>query len=144
SSTVPRDGTSSPARRPSSVVFPLPDGPTMATNAPCGTSNETSRSTASGRPPLTYSLVNSRATSMRLPSRGGMVLGLATGLVAACGAAEKSAARTDTTRSAAATAPAVASPIRVVFVGTSLTAGLGLDPDSAYPARIQRKADPAG
>jgi acyl-CoA thioesterase-1 len=31
-----------------------------------------------------------------------------------------------------------------VFIGTSLTAGLGLDPDSAYPARIQRKADSAG
>ena len=36
------------------------------------------------------------------------------------------------------------SPVRVVFVGTSLTAGLGLDPDSAYPALIQRKADSAG
>jgi acyl-CoA thioesterase-1 len=34
--------------------------------------------------------------------------------------------------------------LRVVFIGTSLTAGLGLDPDSAFPARIQRKADSAG
>ena len=34
--------------------------------------------------------------------------------------------------------------VRVVFVGTSLTAGLGLDPDSAYPALIQRKADSSG
>jgi acyl-CoA thioesterase I len=33
---------------------------------------------------------------------------------------------------------------RVLFLGTSLTAGLGLDPDSAYPARIQRKIDAAG
>lgn len=32
----------------------------------------------------------------------------------------------------------------MLFVGTSLTAGLGLDPDSAYPARVQRKADSAG
>ncbi len=32
----------------------------------------------------------------------------------------------------------------VLFVGTSLTAGLGLDPDSAYPAIIQRKIDAAG
>jgi acyl-CoA thioesterase-1 len=32
----------------------------------------------------------------------------------------------------------------VVFLGTSLTAGLGLDPDSAYPALLQRKADSAG
>jgi len=29
-------------------------------------------------------------------------------------------------------------------VGTSLTAGLGLDPDSAYPAILQRKLDSAG
>ncbi len=32
----------------------------------------------------------------------------------------------------------------VVFLGTSLTAGLGVDPDQAYPALIQRKADSAG
>lgn len=32
----------------------------------------------------------------------------------------------------------------VVFAGTSLTAGLGLDPDSAYPQLIQRKIDSAG
>lgn len=29
---------------------------------------------------------------------------------------------------------------RVLFLGTSLTAGLGLDPDSAYPAVVQRLA----
>ena len=32
----------------------------------------------------------------------------------------------------------------VVFLGTSLTAGLGVDPSQAYPALIQRKADSAG
>jgi acyl-CoA thioesterase-1 len=32
----------------------------------------------------------------------------------------------------------------VLFVGTSLTAGLGLDPDSAYPMLIQRKIDSTG
>lgn len=32
----------------------------------------------------------------------------------------------------------------IVFLGTSLTAGLGLDPDSAYPQLIQRKLDSAG
>jgi acyl-CoA thioesterase-1 len=31
----------------------------------------------------------------------------------------------------------------VLFVGTSLTAGLGLEPDSAFPALIQRKIDDA-
>lgn len=34
--------------------------------------------------------------------------------------------------------------MRVLIVGTSLTAGLGLDPDSAYPAVIQRLADSSG
>ena len=33
---------------------------------------------------------------------------------------------------------------RVVFLGTSLTAGLGLDPAEAYPALLQRKIDSAG
>ena len=32
----------------------------------------------------------------------------------------------------------------VVFLGTSLTAGYGLDPDQAYPALIQEKIDSAG
>jgi acyl-CoA thioesterase-1 len=32
----------------------------------------------------------------------------------------------------------------VLFVGTSLTAGLGLDPSEAYPARIQEKVDAVG
>ena len=33
---------------------------------------------------------------------------------------------------------------RIVFLGTSLTAGLGIDPESAYPALIQQKLDSAG
>lgn len=32
----------------------------------------------------------------------------------------------------------------VLFLGTSLTAGLGLEPEQAYPALIQRKVDSAG
>lgn len=39
--------------------------------------------------------------------------------------------------------PRVPRPI-LLFLGTSLTAGLGVDPDSAYPAIIQRKLDSAG
>jgi acyl-CoA thioesterase-1 len=41
-------------------------------------------------------------------------------------------------------APVAGERGRVVFLGTSLTAGLGLDPDQAYPALIQRKLDDAG
>jgi acyl-CoA thioesterase-1 len=42
--------------------------------------------------------------------------------------------------------PAVAEGTRgrVVFIGTSLTAGLGLDPSEAYPALLQHKIDSAG
>jgi acyl-CoA thioesterase-1 len=40
--------------------------------------------------------------------------------------------------------PAVGERGRVVFLGTSLTAGLGLDPEQAFPALIQRKIDSAG
>jgi len=43
-------------------------------------------------------------------------------------------------RSPAATAPA---PV-ILVVGTSLTAGLGLDPSEAYPALLQQKVDSAG
>jgi acyl-CoA thioesterase-1 len=40
-------------------------------------------------------------------------------------------------------APAATADARrtILFLGTSLTAGLGLDPDSAYPQLIQRKID---
>ena len=38
-------------------------------------------------------------------------------------------------------APARDSQRTLLFLGTSLTAGLGLDPDSAYPQQIQRKID---
>jgi acyl-CoA thioesterase-1 len=41
-------------------------------------------------------------------------------------------------------ATGVAGSVRVVMLGTSLTAGLGLDPEAAYPALLQRKADSAG
>jgi acyl-CoA thioesterase-1 len=48
--------------------------------------------------------------------------------------------REDATGSAASTSGRQV----VMFVGTSLTAALGLDPDLGYPARIQAKIDSAG
>jgi len=45
---------------------------------------------------------------------------------------------------AAPTNPAVDTRPVVLFVGTSLTAGLGLDPAQAYPALIQQRVDSAG
>ncbi|MBK8249746.1 MAG: arylesterase [Gemmatimonadetes bacterium] len=70
-------------------------------------------------------------------------------LAAACGTATKDTVRTD---SAGVTQPnvgvAAPAPVRkgtVLLVGTSLTAGYGLDnPDDAYPSVLQRMADSAG
>ncbi|WP_439643718.1 arylesterase [Gemmatimonas sp.] len=42
------------------------------------------------------------------------------------------------------TPPVAGTVARVVMLGTSLTAGLGLDPERAYPALLQAKADSAG
>lgn len=59
--------------------------------------------------------------------------------LAGCGAEERTPSAGD-----APPRPAGAEQGRVVFLGTSLTAGLGLDPEQAYPALIQRKIDSAG
>ncbi len=62
--------------------------------------------------------------------------------VAACGA---DAAPRDAGGDAGAAAPPPVDERPVVlFFGTSLTAGLGLDPDDAYPALIQQRIDSAG
>lgn len=64
-----------------------------------------------------------------------------------CGGARDSreaASTASTAESTAATASAASSGPVVLFLGTSLTAGLGVDPDSAYPAHIQEKIDSAG
>ena len=44
----------------------------------------------------------------------------------------------------AAPAPERSASRRIVFIGTSLTAGLGLPPEQAYPALIQERIDAAG
>lgn len=69
--------------------------------------------------------------------------------LADAGAASESSAQTPAIATDASSSGATASSARgdrpvVLFLGTSLTAGLGLDPDSAYPARLQRKIDSAG
>ena len=61
---------------------------------------------------------------------------------AAESASTKAASVTEGSSSVAAGAPAGRKT--VLFLGTSLTAGLGLEPDSAYPQQLQRKIDAAG
>jgi hypothetical protein len=51
SHTRPEAGRSSPARRPSRVVLPLPEGPTMARKLPSSRAKVISFNTVRGRPP---------------------------------------------------------------------------------------------
>ncbi len=64
------------------------------------------------------------------------VVALLAGSLLACGAP-------DTPRPPDSSVPSAEAPV-ILVVGTSLTAGLGLDPDDAYPAVLQRMIDSAG
>jgi acyl-CoA thioesterase-1 len=76
---------------------------------------------------------------------GGRVALGAVAVVGGCSGKAAADGRVAARPDSSVTVPAAAAgPLKVLFVGTSLTAGLGLDPDSAYPALIQRKADSAG
>jgi acyl-CoA thioesterase-1 len=89
------------------------------------------------------------------PARGAVVLLATAAALAACGGggARASADEASPTNGSAAekvagnggaAATAGEGRRRVLFVGTSLTAGLGLDPSEAYPAVIAGKIDSAG
>src|SRR5262245_5331517 len=104
---------------------------------------------------------------MRMVRRDERTVALGLGLVlsllgaAGCGGSDKSSSRPDTAsgestgKNTAQATPADSSVgttggaatrrrVRVVLLGTSLTAGLGLDPEKAYPALLQAKVDSAG
>jgi acyl-CoA thioesterase-1 len=77
--------------------------------------------------------------------RGVLVLALACGRPSDGGTAQTTRASAESLSRPATAAPGRATDRRtILFVGTSLTAGLGLDPDSAYPQQIQRMLDSAG
>lgn len=69
-------------------------------------------------------------------------------LASGCGGDERNFATAADTESAAPVAEATTAPTedapRVLFLGTSLTAGYGLAAEDAFPARIQAKIDSAG
>ncbi len=67
-------------------------------------------------------------------------------LAAACSSEQRSASAPPAASSQAAApaaAPATSRP-RIVALGDSLTAGLGLEPTQAYPALLQKRLDAAG
>lgn len=74
-----------------------------------------------------------------------LILGASLAALAACGAAETTsgAAVSAPPPAPLAVAPTSARP-KIVVLGDSLTAGLGLPMDEAYPALLQRKLDEAG
>ena len=72
-----------------------------------------------------------------------IILGTALAGLAACSAHPRDAVPGAADRTADAAAPVDGRPVVLCF-GTSLTAGLGLAPEEAYPALLQRKADSAG
>src|SRR5262245_6282635 len=130
----------------------------METNEPWGIEKLTSRRTVNRFSPLRYSLDKSRATSMNgsvkreaMRRKRALTVALLTTVIAAC-SRRSEAARTpesatasveSTTTARSAASRESASRATVLFAGTSLTAGLGLEPDSAYPMLIQRKIDSA-
>ncbi len=87
------------------------------------------------RPPRSILSANG-ALLAGLALLGGLALG-------ACRGGGRTEASPSPSPSATAVAAADDRPV-VLFVGTSLTAGLGLDPSEAYPALVQEKIDAAG
>jgi acyl-CoA thioesterase I len=78
---------------------------------------------------------------------------MAAAIAVACGGADRAGADSGASATAAAGSangtprPGTASRDRrrtVVFLGTSLTAGMGLEPEQAFPALLQQKIDSAG
>jgi acyl-CoA thioesterase-1 len=61
-----------------------------------------------------------------------------------CGDASRNRAADRKAAAAPDSAPPAAEAGTVLFLGTSLTAGLGLPPEEAYPALVQQKIDSAG
>src|SRR5215212_5023700 len=141
--TFPRVGVSRPARRPRSVVFPLPEGPTIATKPPWGIVNETLRRTAISRSPLLYSRVTSCAMSIDIRWVA-LLAALGCSEAEKSNVAERAAVSPQSTQKAAIpaedSADSVDSAVTVLFFGTSLTAGYGLDAGLDFPTMIAKKS----
>jgi acyl-CoA thioesterase-1 len=69
---------------------------------------------------------------------------IAVALVGACTSGKTPAGNVAMKSDSTHTSAVVTAKRNILFLGTSLTVGLGLDPDSAYPQQLQRKIDSAG
>jgi len=132
--------------------LPLPDGPTTETNSPDPIRRSTPSSTVSRFGPVRYSFVSRSVSITRA-----LLLGVAVLLLAGCGEREANGGNEPAERpgtGGAAAPDAAGDPARqtqdagargrILIIGTSLTAGPGVDPEAAYPARLQALIDSAG
>jgi acyl-CoA thioesterase-1 len=89
--------------------------------------------------------LGSLVSPTRIIARNALLLGAATALACGWGNEPRTESAPAASATAAPVAPASADDRAVIlFVGTSLTAGYGLDPAEAFPALIQAKLDAAG
>src|SRR5690348_466841 len=65
-------------------------------------------------------------------------------LMIGCGDSSRNRGSAAGTATPPDSAPPAAEAHTVLFLGTSLTAGLGLPPEEAYPALVQQKIDSVG
>src|SRR5689334_4037070 len=161
----PEVGVSRPARRPSKVLFPLPEGPMMATNSPCWMSKSMPRRMSTRCVAVWMVLVrpDTRIAGVRIGSSCNFLLwhwvrfilslgcaGLALGLTqTGCGGSKKESeppARVEEPASKPASKPAPVTDSRPVVVafGDSLTAGFGADAGKSFPDFLQKDLAQAG
>lgn len=69
---------------------------------------------------------------------------LALALMIGCDAGGRNGSNPEAPAAPADATPPAAAPATVLMLGTSLTAGLGLPPEEAFPARVQARIDSAG
>src|SRR5690242_182475 len=149
---------SRPASNPSSVLFPLPEGPMIAANSPCGIVRLMPRKISTlwvGVAIVRFRSITSmigRGISELLGTSVMIMAVRANWIVAAllsltlygCGGHQQTEqSESEAAPAAIAPAPIDTRPVIVAF-GDSLTAGYGVEPGKSYPDFLQRRLDTAG
>src|SRR5690348_9394204 len=151
----PDVAVSRPARRPSSVLFPLPDGPRIAANCPRGISRSMPLRISTRCVAVAMLLVRPRTSIMAREFESGCVsfllwhwvrniLILSTCvLLAGCGGGARNADKPASPSHASQPQPPDNRPVIAAF-GDSLSAGFGADPGKSYPDFLQQELDRQG